>query len=47
MWHIVLLPLVAVLLTVIHVLLVRVKGVVPPFEDAVKGVSPVETATVA
>jgi len=32
MWHIVLLPLVAVLLTMIHVLLVRVKGVVPPFE---------------
>ena len=33
MWHIVLLPLAAVLLTTIHVLLVRVKGVVPPFED--------------
>jgi quinol-cytochrome oxidoreductase complex cytochrome b subunit len=32
MWHIVLLPLVAVLLTVIHVVLVRVKGVVPPIE---------------
>ena len=36
MWHIVLLPLVAVLLTAIHVLLVRVKGVVPPFEDVPK-----------
>jgi ubiquinol-cytochrome c reductase cytochrome b subunit len=36
MWHIVLLPLVAVLLTVIHVLLVRVKGVVPPFEEKVE-----------
>jgi quinol-cytochrome oxidoreductase complex cytochrome b subunit len=34
MWHIVLLPLVAVILTAIHVLMVRAKGVVPPFEDA-------------
>lgn len=33
MWHIVLLPLVAVLLTALHVLLVRIKGVVPPFEE--------------
>ena len=33
MWHIVLLPLVAILLTAVHVVLVRVKGVVPPFED--------------
>ena len=33
MWHIVLLPLAAVLLTAIHVLMVRVKGVVPPFEE--------------
>ena len=32
MWHIVLLPLVAVALTAVHVLLVRIKGVVPPFE---------------
>ena len=31
MWHIVLLPIGAVALTVLHVLLVRVKGVVPPF----------------
>jgi ubiquinol-cytochrome c reductase cytochrome b subunit len=36
MWHIVLLPLAAVVLTVLHVLLVRVKGVVPPFEDSTK-----------
>jgi quinol-cytochrome oxidoreductase complex cytochrome b subunit len=36
MWHIVLLPLVAVALTVLHVLLVRVKGVVPPFETSPK-----------
>ena len=33
MWHIVLLPLVAVALTAVHVLLVRIKGVVPPFEE--------------
>ncbi len=33
MWHIVLLPLVAVGLTAVHVLLVRIKGVVPPFEE--------------
>ncbi len=33
MWHIVLLPLAAVILTAVHVLLVRVKGVVPPFEE--------------
>ncbi|MFI5035380.1 MAG: cytochrome b N-terminal domain-containing protein [Acidimicrobiales bacterium] len=33
MWHIVLLPLVAVALTGLHVVLVRVKGVVPPFEE--------------
>jgi ubiquinol-cytochrome c reductase cytochrome b subunit len=33
MWHIVLLPIGAVALTVAHVVLVRVKGVVPPFEE--------------
>ena len=33
MWHIVLLPLGAVALTGLHVLMVRIKGVVPPFED--------------
>ena len=33
MWHIVLLPLVAVILTAVHVVLVRVRGVVPPFDD--------------
>jgi quinol-cytochrome oxidoreductase complex cytochrome b subunit len=32
MWHIVLLPIGAVLLTGLHVLMVRSKGVVPPFE---------------
>jgi ubiquinol-cytochrome c reductase cytochrome b subunit len=36
MWHIVLLPIAAVVLTVLHVLLVRVKGVVPPFEENTK-----------
>ena len=34
MWHIVLLPIAAVVLTALHVLLVRVKGVVPPFEQS-------------
>ena len=34
MWHIVLLPLVAVLLVVLHVILVRHRGVVPPFDEA-------------
>ncbi len=33
MWHIVLLPLAAVVLTGLHVLMVRAKGVVPPFEE--------------
>jgi hypothetical protein len=33
MWHIVLLPLAAIVLTVLHILLVRVKGVVPPYEE--------------
>lgn len=33
MWHIVLLPLVAVALVAIHVVLVRIKGVVPPIEE--------------
>ena len=36
MWHIVLLPIGAVLLTALHVLMVRVKGVVPPYEDTPK-----------
>ena len=36
MWHIVLLPIVAVALTALHVVLVRVKGVVPPFEERPK-----------
>jgi quinol-cytochrome oxidoreductase complex cytochrome b subunit len=36
MWHIVLLPLVAVALTALHVVLVRIKGVVPPFEEISK-----------
>jgi len=36
MWHIVLLPLAAVVLTGLHVLLVRVKGVVPPFDEPAK-----------
>jgi quinol-cytochrome oxidoreductase complex cytochrome b subunit len=32
MWHIVILPIAAIALTGMHVLLVRIKGVVPPFE---------------
>lgn len=36
MWHIVLLPLVAVALTTGHVVMVRIKGVVPPFADDTK-----------
>jgi hypothetical protein len=34
MWHIVLLPLVVVVLVGVHVLLVRLRGVVPPFAAA-------------
>ena len=33
MWHIVLLPLAAVALTAVHVIYVRIKGVVPPFDE--------------
>ena len=33
MWHIVLLPLAAVALTAVHVIYVRIKCVVPPFEE--------------
>ena len=36
MWHIVLLPIAAIVLTGLHVIMVRVKGVVPPFEDNVE-----------
>jgi ubiquinol-cytochrome c reductase cytochrome b subunit len=36
MWHIVLLPLAAVALTALHVVMVRRKGVVPPFEEVSK-----------
>ena len=39
MWHIVLLPIAAVALTGIHVVMVRMKGVVPPFEDTTTEVS--------
>ncbi|HEY5303229.1 MAG TPA: cytochrome b N-terminal domain-containing protein [Acidimicrobiales bacterium] len=34
MWHIVLLPIGAVLLTVLHVVMVRIKGVVPPISES-------------
>ena len=39
MWHILLLPLVLSLLVVVHVLLVRRRGVVPPFADDQKAPS--------
>jgi ubiquinol-cytochrome c reductase cytochrome b subunit len=37
-WHIVLLPLTILLLVVVHILLVRKHGVVPPIEDDVKSI---------
>jgi quinol-cytochrome oxidoreductase complex cytochrome b subunit len=40
MWHIVLLPLAVVLLVGIHVLLVRLRGVVPPFASQSDRVEP-------
>ncbi len=43
MWHIVLLPLVAVILTAVHVVLVRMKGVVPPYDDAAYAASAATT----
>jgi len=36
MWHIVLLPIAIIALVGLHVLLVRIKGVVPPFEEPAK-----------
>ncbi len=47
MWHIVLLPLAVVALTAVHVLLVRLRGVVPPFArsgSSDPNVSPVDVA---
>jgi ubiquinol-cytochrome c reductase cytochrome b subunit len=44
MWHIVLMPIALAVLVGLHVLLVRHKGVVPPFEDA-KVVAPMATST--
>lgn len=38
MWHIVLMPLIGTLLVGLHVILVRIKGVVPPFEDNAEAV---------
>ncbi len=42
MWHIVLLPLVVVALVGVHVLLVRLRGVVPPFAPPDGGPAPPE-----
>jgi len=39
MWHILLLPLCVVILVGVHVLLVRLRGVVPPFADPPESVS--------
>jgi quinol-cytochrome oxidoreductase complex cytochrome b subunit len=44
MWHIVLLPLVIAVLTGLHVLLVRRRGVVPPFSDPPNSSSPIDAA---
>lgn len=41
MWHIVLLPLFIVIIAGIHILLVRHRGVVPPFADSPSKVMPV------
>jgi quinol---cytochrome c reductase cytochrome b subunit, bacillus type len=47
MWHILLLPLAIVLLVGLHVLLVRLRGVVPPFADSPDGDPEVPSATTA
>jgi len=53
MWHIALLPIALVVLTALHVLLVRRRGVVPPFPakgekmPAMTGAAPATTAEVA
>jgi ubiquinol-cytochrome c reductase cytochrome b subunit len=44
MWHILLLPLIVALLTGVHVLLVRLRGVVPPFDEG-SGVTGIASAT--
>ena len=43
MWHIVLLPVGVLFLTGLHILMVRRRGIVPPFEDGVND----KSATVA
>ena len=45
MWHIVLLPLAAIVLTTLHVVLVRIKGVVPPYDDDAASDAVTEGAT--
>ena len=47
MWHIVLLPLVVVALVGVHVLLVRRRGVVPPFAPDEPGHDEAETPAAA
>ena len=47
MWHISLMPIVVVVLTAWHVLLVRRRGVVPPYPAKAVGASPATTPAVA
>jgi quinol-cytochrome oxidoreductase complex cytochrome b subunit len=46
-WHVLLLPLVLGVLVVLHILLVRIRGVVPPFPARRSGVQPEEAAAPA
>ena len=46
LWHVLLLPLVVVVLIVAHVLLVRRRGVVPPFADGHDGAAALENGDV-
>jgi quinol-cytochrome oxidoreductase complex cytochrome b subunit len=47
MWHIMLLPLVVVLIVGVHVLLVRRRGVVPPFASSDRSSGEPEAASTA
>ena len=44
LWHVMLLPIVVGLITVLHVLMVRKRGVVPPFDDGPQDVPHQETS---
>ena len=45
MWHIVLLPIGIVIIAGLHVLLVRRRGIVPPFDESGAGLSPDPSTT--